>query len=101
MQMSMLRKPWKISTILYLLLIVMVVVPVTTLSTIILDVYKHDLLAQTSNRTLQTLHSITYTAEQETKKVMYITANISSDQEILNNATQMSQADSANSQMLY
>ncbi|WP_054027592.1 sensor histidine kinase [Bacillus sp. FJAT-28004] len=97
--MSILRKPWKISTILNLLLIVMVVGPLTTLSTIILDVYKHDLLAQTSNRTLQTLHSITNTAEQEIKKVMYITANISSDQEILNNATQMRQADSANSQI--
>ncbi|CAH1193081.1 hypothetical protein PAECIP111891_00485 [Paenibacillus allorhizoplanae] len=97
--MSMLRKPWKISTLLYLLLFVMVVVPVITLSTVILQVYKHDLLAQTTSRTLQTLHSITYTAEQETKKVMYITANIGVDQEILTNATLLSQAESGNSQM--
>ncbi|MDD9265486.1 sensor histidine kinase [Paenibacillus sp. GCM10023248] len=96
--MSRLRKPWKISTLLYLLLFVMVVVPLTTLSTIILQVYKRDLLAQTTNRTLQTLHSITYTAEQETRKVMYITANIGTDQEILTNATQMSQADSGKNQ---
>jgi two-component system sensor histidine kinase YesM len=99
MQMSMLRKPWKISTLLYLLLFVMVVVPVITLSTVILQVYKRDLLAQTTSRTLQTLHSITYTAEQETKKVMYITANIGVDQEILTNATLLSQAESGNSQM--
>jgi two-component system sensor histidine kinase YesM len=98
MQMSMLRKPWKISTLLYLLLVVMVVVPVTTLAILILQVYKHDLITQTSDRTLQTLRSITYTAEQETKKVMYITANIAADQEILNNATQSSQEGGGNKQ---
>lgn len=94
--MSILRRPWKISTLLYLLLFVMVVVPVTSLAILILQVYKHDLLAQTTDRTMQTLHSITYTAEQETKKVMYITANLGVDQEILNNATQLSEADSDN-----
>jgi two-component system sensor histidine kinase YesM len=93
--MNRLRTPWKISTLLYLLLFVMVVVPLTMLSTIILQVYKHDLVAQTTNRTLQTLHSITYTAEEEIKKVIYLTANIGADQEILSNATQMSQSDSS------
>ncbi|MBP1962270.1 sensor histidine kinase [Paenibacillus aceris] len=97
--MNRLRTPWRISTLLYLLLFIMVVVPLTTLSAIILQVYKHDLLVQTTNRTLQTLHSITYTAEQETRKIMYITANIGVDQEVLINATRMSQADSGNSQM--
>jgi two-component system sensor histidine kinase YesM len=96
--MNRLRTPWKISTLLYLLLFVMVVVPLTTLSTIILKVYKHDLVAQTTSRTLQTLHSITYTAEQEIRKVMYLTANIGEDREILSNATQMSQSESSKTQ---
>ncbi|MFC5449967.1 sensor histidine kinase [Paenibacillus aestuarii] len=96
--MNMLRKPWKISTLLYLLLFSMVVVPVTTLAFIILQVYKQDLITQTSTQALQTLHSITYTAEQEIMKVMYITANIATDQEILNNATQLSQEEGGNKQ---
>ncbi|MCY9668825.1 sensor histidine kinase [Paenibacillus alginolyticus] len=85
--MSRFRKPWRTSTTLYILLFTMVVLPILTISTTILQVYKRDLLQQTTDRTLQTLHAVTYSIEQEISNVVNFSAAVGMDSEVLETAT--------------
>ncbi|MEC0227393.1 sensor histidine kinase [Paenibacillus alba] len=93
-----LRSPWKISTVLYVLLFVMVVMPVASLSVLILQIYKQDLLQQTTDQTLQTLRALTYSAEQEIGRAVYISAAIGVDPEVLRSASMLKQATAADRQ---
>ncbi|WP_236284075.1 sensor histidine kinase [Paenibacillus allorhizoplanae] len=81
---------------LHILLVVMVVFPIVTISTMILQVYKRDLLQQTTERTLQTLHAVTYSAQQEISKIEYAAAAVGVDRDILSTATSLHQADESN-----
>jgi two-component system sensor histidine kinase YesM len=89
-------KPWTFSATLHVLLVVMVVLPIVTISTMILQVYKRDLLQQTTERTLQTLHAVTYSAQQEITKIEYAAAAVGVDQDILATVTALHQADESN-----
>lgn len=92
----MLAKPWTFSATLHVLLVVMVVLPIVIISTMILQVYKRDLLQQTTERSLQTLHAVTYSAQQEISKIEYVTAAVGVDRDILSIATALHQADESN-----
>lgn len=94
--MKFLAKPWTFSATLHVLLVVMVVFPIVIISTMILQVYKRDLLQQTTERSLQTLHAVTYSAQQEISKIEYVTAAVGVDRDILSIATQLHQADESN-----
>ncbi|NOV03971.1 sensor histidine kinase [Paenibacillus planticolens] len=94
--MKLLAKPWTFSATLHVLLIVMVVFPIVIISTMILQVYKRDLLQQTTERSLQTLHAVTYSAQQEISKIEYVTAAIGVDRDILSIATALHQEDESN-----
>lgn len=94
--LKLFAKPWTFSATLHVLLIVMVVVPIVTISTMILQVYKRDLLQQTTERTLQTLHAVTYSAQQEISKIEYAAAAVGVDRDILSTATALHQADESN-----
>jgi two-component system sensor histidine kinase YesM len=94
--MKVLAKPWTFSATLHVLLVVMVVFPIVTISTMILQVYKRDLLQQTTERSLQTLHAVTYSAQQEISKIEYVTAAVGVDRDILSIATALHQADESN-----
>lgn len=85
--MNRFRKPWRTSTTLYILLFTMVVLPILTISATILQVYKRDLLQQTTDRTLQTLHAVTYSIEQEISSVVNFSAAVGMDTEVLETAT--------------
>ncbi|WP_171645790.1 cache domain-containing sensor histidine kinase [Paenibacillus phytorum] len=85
--MNRFRKPWRTSTTLYILLFTMVVLPILTISATILQVYKRDLLQQTTDRTLQTLHAVTYSIEQEISNVVNFSAAVGMDSEVLETAT--------------
>ncbi|TYP74841.1 sensor histidine kinase [Paenibacillus methanolicus] len=86
------RQPWKISTFLYLLLFVAVVVPIGFISAVLLQAYKQDLLQQTTERTQQTVRAIAYTAEQEIAKAVTFAAAVGMDQEVLGRATTIHRA---------
>lgn len=86
-RMNRFRKPWRTSTTLYILLFTMVVLPILTISATILQVYKRDLLQQTTDRTLQTLHAVTYSIEQEISSVVNFSAAVGMDTEVLETAT--------------
>ncbi|MGO4495064.1 sensor histidine kinase [Paenibacillus sp. 2RAB27] len=91
--MKLFAKPWSFSVTLHILLVVMVVFPIVTISTMILQVYKRDLLQQTTERTLQTLHAVTYSAQQEISKIEYAAAAVGVDRDVLSTATALSQSD--------
>ncbi len=74
----------------------MVVFPIVTISTMILQVYKRDLLQQTTERTLQTLHAVTYSAQQEIGKIEYAAAAVGVDRDVLSTVTSLIQADESN-----
>lgn len=74
----------------------MVVFPIVTISTMILQVYKRDLLQQTTERTLQTLHAVTYSAQQEISKIEYAAAAVGVDRDVLSTVTSLNQADESN-----
>jgi two-component system sensor histidine kinase YesM len=61
----------------------MVVLPILTISATILQVYKRDLIQQTTDRTLQTLHAVKYSIEQEINNVVTFSAAIGMDTEVL------------------
>ncbi|OCT11730.1 hypothetical protein A8709_28050 [Paenibacillus pectinilyticus] len=94
--LKLFAKPWSFSVTLHILLVVMVVFPIVTISTMILQVYKRDLLQQTTERTLQTLHAVTYSAQQEISKIEYAAAAVGVDRDILSTATSLHQADESN-----
>ncbi|MDD9267320.1 sensor histidine kinase [Paenibacillus sp. GCM10023248] len=96
MKIKLFAKPWTFAATLHVLLVVMVVFPIVTISTMILQVYKRDLLQQTTERTLQTLQAVTYSARQEISKIEYVTAAIGVDRDILSIATSLHQADESN-----
>ncbi|MFD0960775.1 sensor histidine kinase [Paenibacillus chungangensis] len=82
----------KTSTLLYALLIGVILIPASIITALILNVYKDDLLAQTTNRTLQTLRAVTYSQEQEIHRVVSYSAAVSMDQEVLTVATKLHDA---------
>ncbi|CAN7716219.1 sensor histidine kinase [Paenibacillus sp. LjRoot153] len=92
--MNRLRKPWKTSTTLYILLFTMVVLPIITISATILQVYKRDLIQQTTDRSQQTLHAVKYSIEQEINNVVTFSAAVGMDSEILETATLMNESSS-------
>ncbi|NQX63355.1 sensor histidine kinase [Paenibacillus qinlingensis] len=94
--MKLFTKPWSFSVTLHILLVVMVVFPIVTISTMILQVYKRDLLQQTTERTLQTLHAVTYSAQQEIGKIEYAAAAVGVDRDVLSTVTSLIQADESN-----
>lgn len=85
------RQPWKASTFLYIFLLGVVVLPIVLVSITILQVYKQDLLEQTTDRMLQTLRAVTYSEEQEIGKAETFSAAIGMDQEVLGRVTLMNQ----------
>ncbi len=92
--MNRFRKPWKTSTTLYILLFTMVVLPIITISATILQVYKRDLIQQTTDRSQQTLHAVKYSIEQEINNVVTFSAAVGMDSEILETATLMNESSS-------
>ncbi|MFD0693008.1 sensor histidine kinase [Paenibacillus sp. GCM10027628] len=87
--MNLFRKPWRTSTTLYILIFTMVVLPILTISATILQVYKRDLLQQTTDRTLQTLRAVTYSIEQEISNEVTFSAAVGMDTEVLETATML------------
>lgn len=72
---------------LYALLIGVILIPSTILTALILQVYKQDLLKQTTDRTMQTLRAVTYSQEQEIGRLVSFSAAVSMDQDVLTIAT--------------
>ncbi|NEW05048.1 sensor histidine kinase [Paenibacillus sp. SYP-B3998] len=99
--MKRLKKPWRTSTTLYILLFTMVVLPILTISATILQVYKRDLLQQTTERTLQTLHAVTYSIEQEINNVVTFSAAVGMDSEVLETATLLHESTTSERQPYY
>ncbi|WP_164716569.1 cache domain-containing sensor histidine kinase [Paenibacillus whitsoniae] len=99
--MNLLRKPWRTSTTLYILLFTMVVLPILTISATILQVYKRDLIEQTTDRTLQTLHAVKYSVEQEINNVVTFSAAVGMDSEVLDIATKLHESASGERQPYY
>ncbi|GGI46148.1 histidine kinase [Paenibacillus marchantiophytorum] len=99
--MKLLKKPWRTSTTLYILLFTMVVLPILTISTMILQVYKRDLIQQTTDRTQQTLHAVKYSIEQEINNVVTFSAAVGMDTEVLETATLLHESSSNERQPYY
>lgn len=99
--MNRFRKPWRTSSTLYILLFTMVVLPILTISTTILQVYKRDLIQQTTDRTLQTLHAVKYSIEQEINNVVTFSAAVGMDTEVLETATLLHGSSSSERQPYY
>ncbi|QHW33161.1 HAMP domain-containing protein [Paenibacillus rhizovicinus] len=76
-----------------LVLIIMISLPIALISATILQVYKHDLISQTTDRTMQTLRAVTYSEEQEINKTVNFTALIGMDRDVLGTATKVRQGD--------
>lgn len=95
----------KLSTILRIFFIFIVIIPIAVISTIILQMYKQDLLKQATERTLQTSQTVAYSTKQEINKMVGIFASIGMDPDVLSTATSIAHTSStdryANTSMMY
>jgi len=73
----------RMSTMLRLFFILVVILPVILMSTVMLNIYKNDILQQNTARSLQTAQSVAYSVSQEINRMVGLFASIGVDQDII------------------
>jgi len=79
----MMPQKLRMSTILRLFFILVVIVPVIIICTIILSVYRSDIVGQNTERSLQTSQAVTYSVNQEISQMVGLFASIGVDQDVI------------------
>ncbi|MED5017646.1 sensor histidine kinase [Paenibacillus chibensis] len=77
------RKKWRMSTILRLFFILIVIIPMLLICSIILNIYKRDILQQNTDRSLQTAQALAYSVNQEIGRLSGLFASIGLDEDVI------------------
>ncbi|WP_158442434.1 sensor histidine kinase [Paenibacillus pini] len=72
------------STILRLFFILIVIIPMLLICSIILNIYKNDILQQNTKRSLQTVQALSYSVSQEIGRLSGLFASIGLDEDVRN-----------------
>lgn len=76
-----------LSTTLRIFFFLVVIIPIALISTVVLQVYKNDLLQQATDRSQQTMQAFAYSTQQEIARMVGIFATIGMDQHVLEYST--------------
>jgi len=76
-----------LSTTLRIFFFLIVIIPIALISTVVLQVYKNDLLQQATDRSQQTMQAFAYSTQQEIARMVGIFATIGMDQHVLEYST--------------
>lgn len=77
------RKKWRMSSILRLFFILIVIIPMLLICSIILNIYKRDILQQNTDRSLQTAEALAYSVNQEIGRLSGLFASIGLDEDVI------------------
>lgn len=77
------RKKWRMSSILRLFFILIVIVPMFLICSIVLTIYRRDILQQNKGRSLQTAEALAYSVGQEISRLSGLFASIGLDEDVL------------------
>lgn len=76
-----------LSTTLRIFFFLVVIIPIALISTVVLQVYKNDLLQQATARSQQTMQAFAYSTQQEIARMVGVFATIGMDQHVLEYST--------------
>ncbi|WP_136606248.1 sensor histidine kinase [Paenibacillus dokdonensis] len=77
------KKKWRMSSILRLFFILIVIIPMLLICSIILNIYKRDILQQNTDRSLQTAQALAYSVSQEIGRLSGLFASIGLDEDVI------------------
>ena len=76
-------KRWKVSSILYIMFVLMIVLPISMVAFFSLRAYTSILLENSTSQTIQTLKQVSYSLSQENSRYIHTIASIATDKSVL------------------
>ena len=76
-------KRWKVSSILYIMFVLMIVLPICIVAFFSLRAYTRILLENSTSQTIQTLKQVSYSLSQENSRYIHTIASIATDKSVL------------------
>ncbi|GGI45626.1 sensor histidine kinase [Paenibacillus marchantiophytorum] len=99
--MSMFKKRWPITSILYVMFFFVIVMPIVLVALLSLRKYTDILLTNITSRTMQTLEQVSYTIDQEKSRYIRTVAAIASDNNVISLATSFHRSTESKDQFNY